>query len=143
MSRNPQASGQLAYGQRLFLSRPRSKLNQGVLRRPPFGYHYETMRHILNTYPRNSYTIKYGLSNIVRNNNRGSFSPLKGGKNNPTKKKKNKKNKKSEDEDADGTPDDTSPPAESPPAKSPPAESPPAESPPVDNPAPSGGQSAP
>ncbi|CAI6343318.1 unnamed protein product [Macrosiphum euphorbiae] len=119
------ASGQLSFGQRLALSRnyPRSMMNHGVLRRPPFGYHYETRRHILNTYPRNSYAIRNGLSNVVRNNNRGS--PSKGGKKNP--KKKNKK-KKSDDDDE--PPDDTSPSDPSPSASSPPEESPPAETPP-------------
>ncbi|CAI6345253.1 unnamed protein product [Macrosiphum euphorbiae] len=132
------ASGQLSFGQRLALSRnyPRSMLNHGVLRRPPFGYHYETRRHILNTYPRNSYTIRYGLSNVVRNNNRGS--PSKGGKKNP--KKKNKK-KKSDDDDE--PPDDTSPSASSPPEASPPEGSPAKGSPPAVNPAPPGGQSSP
>ncbi|XP_003247643.1 uncharacterized protein LOC100573905 [Acyrthosiphon pisum] len=132
------ASGQLSFSQRLALSRnyPRSMLNHGVLRRPPFGYHFETRRHISNTYPRNSYKIRYGLSNVVRNNNRGSSSPSKGGKRNPKKKK-------SDDVDDGETPDDTSPPATSPPAGSPTAESPPEGSPPAANPAPPGGQSAP
>jgi len=136
MSRNPQASGQLSFSQRLALSRnyPRSMLNHGVLRRPPNGYHYETRSHILNTYPRNSYTIRYGLSNVVRNNNRGSSSPPKGGRKVLKKKiKKKKKKKKSDDENEGETPDDTSPPAGSPPAEEPPA----------DDPAPPGGQSAP
>ncbi|XP_003247644.1 uncharacterized protein LOC100573979 [Acyrthosiphon pisum] len=129
------ASGQLSFSQRLALSRnyPRSMLNHGVLRRPPFGYHYETRRHISNTYPRNSYKIRYGLSNIVRNNNRGSSSPSKGGRKNPKRKKK----KKSDGEDDGETPDDTSPPDKSPPDGSPPAESPPAEaSPPAESPPP-------
>jgi len=93
-----------------------------MLQQPPYGYHYETMRHILNTHPRDSYTIKYGLSNVMRNNNRGSLSPPKGGKKNP---KKNKKNKKSDNENADGMPDNNSPPADSSPDDSPPADSPP------------------
>jgi len=124
MSRNPQASGQLSFNQRLALSRnyPRSMLNHGVLQRPSNGYHYETRRHISNTYPRNSYTIRYGLSNVVRNNNRGSPSPSKGGK-------KNAKKKKPDDEDEGETPDDTSPPTTSPPAGSPPEGSPPAANP--------------
>ncbi|XP_060878556.1 uncharacterized protein LOC132950940 [Metopolophium dirhodum] len=129
MFRNPQASGQLSFSQRLALSRnyPRSMLNYGVLRRPPNGYHYETRRHISNTYPRNSYTIRYGLSNVVRNNNRGSSSPSKGGKGNF---KKQKKKKKSGDDDEGGTPDDAPSPATNPPAEDPPAEDPPAENPP-------------
>jgi len=125
-SRNPQASGQLSFSQRLPRNYPRFMLNYGVLRRPPNGYHYETRRHISNTYPSNSYTIRYCLSNVVRNNNRGSLSPSKGGK-------KNAKKKKSSDEDEGETPDDTSPPATSPPAGSPP----------VTQLAPPGGQSAP
>ncbi|XP_060878216.1 uncharacterized protein LOC132950694 [Metopolophium dirhodum] len=82
------ASGQLSFSQRLALSHnyPRSMLNYGVMRRPPNGYHYETRRHISNTYPRNSYTIRYGLSNVVRNNNRGSSSPSKGGKKKPKRR---------------------------------------------------------
>jgi len=110
MSRNPQASGQLSFNQRLALScnYPQSMVNQGVLRRPPDGYHYETRRHISNTYPKNSYRIRRGLSNVVRNNNRGQS---KGEKN----KNKNRKN-----EDEGETPDGSSPPDGSPPAESPP-----------------------
>ncbi|XP_022172084.1 uncharacterized protein LOC111034943 [Myzus persicae] len=131
MSRNPQASGSLSFSQRLALSRnyPNSLVNHGVLRRPPSGYHYETRRHILKTYPRNSYTIKYGPSHIARsNNNYGGSTPSKGGK----ARKKNKKKKSDDDED----PGDTSSPANNSPPPAEPAGSPADETPPAEAPPP-------
>ncbi|XP_025205438.1 uncharacterized protein LOC112601838 [Melanaphis sacchari] len=93
-------TGQLSVSQRLALSRryPNSMLSHGVLRRPPEGYHYETMKHILNTYPRNSYKIKYGLENIVGNNNRG----LSSGPSGSFKRPKNRSGKKKSNDDDDG-----------------------------------------
>ncbi|XP_026806218.1 uncharacterized protein LOC113549221 [Rhopalosiphum maidis] len=115
---------------------PNSMLIYGVLRRPPDGYHYETIKHILNTYPKNSYQIRHGLANTVNQNNRGSSSPDKNkGFKKSKKKSKNKNSKNNNDNDGsdagDGgglPPDDSTLPDATPPDADAPADSQPLDS---------------
>ncbi|CAH1724081.1 unnamed protein product [Aphis gossypii] len=72
-------------------------LNYNLLPRPPKGYHFEPYGYILNNYPSKSYTIKYGLSNNIRNNNRGNSARRGTGSNRKPTRKKKPKNPSSED----------------------------------------------
>jgi hypothetical protein len=112
---------------------PNSMLIHGVLRRPPSGYHYETIRDILNNYPKNSYQIRHGIANIVSQNNHGSSSSNKNkGFKKPKKKSKKNKSKNNNDGgndggdpgDGGGLPDDSPLPDTSPPTDGSPADSP-------------------